>query len=171
MPENVIEIGVIVAKRKLKGVWLSHAWLPTSVLPAAPDAAPWTRLSATAAADEEVFYAGSAEVSLHPGETSHYRDNLASGHPSIWVALRHGGGDEYAIGTVTADPYEGESLVAGIGEIVEALPMPPEVQAKVAAFVEAFHVERVFFKRKRDRANPEAMARGGPGPKPGSQDE
>ncbi len=169
MTENVIEIGVIVAKRKLRGAWLSHAWLPTSVLPAAPDAAPWTRLSATV--DEDVFYAGSAEVRLYPSETSHYRDNLASGHPSIWVALRHGGGDEYAIGTVTADPYEGESLVAGIGEVVEALPMPFEVQATVAAFVEAFHVERVFFKRKRDRANPEAMARGGSGPKLGSQDE
>jgi hypothetical protein len=36
--------------------------------------------------------------------------------------------------------------------------MPAEVQAKVAAFFDAFHVERQFFKRKRDRADPNALA-------------
>ena len=36
--------------------------------------------------------------------------------------------------------------------------MPVEIQAKVAAFFEAFHVERPFIKRKRDRADPEALA-------------
>ena len=35
--------------------------------------------------------------------------------------------------------------------------MPPEIEAEVAAFVEAFHVERPFFKRERDRADPEAL--------------
>ena len=35
----------------------------------------------------------------------------------------------------------------------------PEVQAKLLAFFEAFHVERKFEKRKRDRADPEALAR------------
>ena len=36
----------------------------------------------------------------------------------------------------------------------------------IAAFVEAFHVERPFIKRKRDRADPDALARGTPGKKP-----
>jgi hypothetical protein len=63
---------------------------------------------------------------------------------------------------VTADPYEGEALAEGIGEIIEAVPMSPELQAKVAAFFEAHHVERVFFKRKRDRADPEALGQRGP---------
>jgi hypothetical protein len=36
------------------------------------------------------------------------------------------------------------------------------VQDAVAAFVAEHHVEEVFVKRKRDRANPEAMARRGP---------
>jgi hypothetical protein len=30
--------------------------------------------------------------------------------------------------------------------------MPPEIAAWIAAFVDQFHVERVFHKRKRDRA-------------------
>jgi hypothetical protein len=37
--------------------------------------------------------------------------------------------------------------------------MPPEIEARLAAFVEAHHVERPFIKRKRDRADPEALAR------------
>jgi hypothetical protein len=157
MPEDRFEIGVVVAKRRLKGPWASHAWLPCAVLPAAPAAAPWTRL--TADDREETFYAGAWEVSLHPSETAHYRDNLTSGRPSLWIALRHLGGDEYEIAAVTADPYEGEALAEGIGEIVEPVPMPSEVQARIAAFFEAFHQERAFLKRKRDRADPEALAR------------
>ena len=74
------------------------------------------------------------------------------------MSLRPVGGDDYEVSTVTADPYEGEALAGAIGETIEAVPMPVEIQAKVAAFFEAFHVERPFFKRKRDRADPEAIA-------------
>jgi hypothetical protein len=151
-------VGIVVAKRKLSNPWADHAWLPAAALPAAPDMAPWTRLSANER--EELFFAGSYELSFHRGETSHYRDNLVSGHPSLWVSLRPVGGDQHEIAAVTADPYEGESMAGAIGEIVEAVPMPPEVQAHLAAFVEAFHVERAFFKRKNKRADAEALARG-----------
>jgi hypothetical protein len=161
MPEGCFEVGVLVAKRKLKGPWASHAWLPCGVLPAAPAASPWTRL--TASEEEEIFYAGSFEVWLHPSETAHYRDNLTSERPSLWVALRYVGGEEYEIATVTANPYEGESLAEGIGEIVEAVAMPADIQSKIGEFFAAFHQERPFIKRKRDRADPEALARRGPG--------
>ena len=154
-------VGIVVAKRKLSNPWADHAWLPVAALPDAPDTPPWTRLSADER--EELFYAGAFEVSFHRGETSHYRDNLTSGQPSLWVSLRPVGGEDHEIATVTADPYEGESLAEGIGEIVEAVPMPPEVQARLAAFVEAFHVERTFFKRKRARADSAALARRIPG--------
>ena len=161
MSEDRFEIGVIVTKRKLKGPWESYAWLPTAALPAAPAAAPWTRL--TADDNAETFYAGSCEVFLHDSATSHYRDNLRSGNPSLWVSLRHQGGDDYELASVTADPYEGEALAGAIGEIVEPVPMPIEIQARVAAFFEAFHKERPFMKRKRDRADPEALARAATG--------
>ncbi len=161
MPDSHFEVGVVVAKRKLKSPWADYAWLPHSVLPAVPAAAPWTKLGA--GEDEELYYAGPCEVWLHPSETAHYRDNLMSGRPSLWVALRPVAGNEYEVATVTADPYEGEALVGAMDEIVEPVPMPPEIQDKVAAFFAAFHVERQFFKRKRDRADPEALARGEPG--------
>lgn len=158
-----VTVGVVVAKRKLNGPWADHAWLPAGVLPAPAPIAPWTRLSADER--QELFYGGPFAIDLHPGETSHYRDNLLSGQPSLWIALRPVGPEEYEIATVTADPYEGEALAEGIGEIVEAVPMPESVRTEIAAFVETFHVERVFVKRKRDRADREALARGERGPR------
>jgi hypothetical protein len=163
-PDGRVEIGVIVARRRLKGPWASHAWLPVAALPAAPAAAPWTRLSEDR--EGETFFAGAFELALHPAETSHYRDNLLMDPPSLWIQLREEG-EGCSVVAVTADPYEGESMAEGIGEIVDSVPMPPEVQAKLLAFVEAFHVERRFEKRKRDRADPEALARGGRGRRPG----
>jgi hypothetical protein len=161
VPEDRIEVGVVVAKRKLKGPWAEYAWLPELVLPAVPAASPWTRLSGDG--QEELYYAGGFEVSLHPSATGHYRDNLTSGRPSLWVALQPIG-IACEIAAVTADPYEGEALAESAGKIVESVPMPPEIQAKVARFFEAFHKERTFIKRKRDRADPEALSRGGPRP-------
>lgn len=161
MPDDRFEVGIIVARRRLKGPWASHAWMPVAALPAAPQAAPWTQLSETE--DEATFYAGAHEVTLHIAETGHYRDNLVSGRPSLWVTLHATSDDTYEVASVTADPYEGESMAEGIGEIVEAVPMPPEVQAKLLRFFEAFHIERKFEKRKRDRADPEALAHRGRG--------
>ena len=72
---------------------------------------------------------GASTLRLHPSETAHYRDNLTSARPSLWVSLRPIAGDAYELATVTADPYEGEALTGAIGDIVEAVPMPAEIQA------------------------------------------
>jgi uncharacterized protein DUF3305 len=162
MAQDHFNIGIIVARRKLASPWASHAWIPTAALPAVPEAEPGTPLSRNGA--DETFYAGDAEVTLYSSATGHYRDNLSAAAPSLWVVLRPVG-EEIELVSVTADPYEGEALAGSIGDIVEAVPMPLEIQARVHAFVEAFHVERTFFKRKRDRADPEALANRQPGVK------
>jgi hypothetical protein len=145
-------VGVVVARRRLKGPWQSHQWLPTAVLPAAPDVAPWTRLGADET--EETYYAGPAELVLHSGETAHYRDNLLAERPSVWVALRASPSDGADIVQVTANPYEGEALAESVGDIVDAVPMPAEVREWVERFFSAHHVERAFFKRRRDEFDP-----------------
>ena len=43
--------------------------------------------------------------------------------------------------------------------IVDSVPMPAAIEQALAAFIAEHHVEREFVKRKRDRANPEALAR------------
>ena len=102
MTESHFEVGVLVAKRRLKGPWQGHAWLPRAVLTGVPAAAPWTRIAVEG--EDELYYAGAVEVRLHRGETGHYRDNLTAAQPSLWVALRPTGGDEVEVATVTADP-------------------------------------------------------------------
>jgi hypothetical protein len=157
MTGTSIEFGLVVARRRLHGPWASKAWLPVRAITPLVDVAPWTRLGQDG--DDELFYAGRVSAELHAGSTAHYSDNLA-GSPSIWVVLQPDG-DAVQIGTVTLDPYEGEALTEAVGEMIEVVPMPPEIGETVAAFVAAHHVEREFVKRKRDRADPEALGRRG----------
>src|SRR3546814_13910642 len=92
--------------------------------------------------------------------SSDLRDNLGSARPCIWVSLRPSDAPPgIALQTVTADPAEGEALTEPGTDIIEAVPMPQAIQARLAAFVEAHHVERPFTKRKRDRTDPEAIGR------------
>ena len=78
--------------------------------------------------------------------------------------LRESGTDPpYKIVTVTADPGEGEAFTESGSDLVEALPMPEPVRVAIAAFVAEHHVEHeAFSKRRRDRADPEALARRAP---------
>jgi hypothetical protein len=156
-----IPVGVIVERRKAHSPWADEVWRPVAVLAGLPDAKPWTLLSSDAVS--ATFYAGAAAIELYRSDTDSYRRNLASGTPSVWVALQATGSDPpYDIGAVTADPAEGEGLTEPAEAIVEAVAMPEPTRDALAAFVAEHHVERVFEKRARDRANPEALARRGP---------
>lgn len=157
-PADRFAVGVVVARRPPVGAWASHVWLPRAVLPRVPEAAPGTALGHEGT--DELFYAGLGDVLLDRGATAHYRDNLVSGRPSLWVLLA-AEGDAVRVWSITADPYEGEAY-CDIGGIVEAVPMPPEIAAGVAEFVAAFHRETPFLKRSRDRADPDALARRAP---------
>ena len=154
-------IGVVIERRKAKSQWVDYVWRPLAALPGVPETPPWTVLEA----DDETtqFYAGSAELGLYRTDTSHYRDNLASGSPGLWVVLRPTGAEPpYRLLAVTADPSEGESFTQTGDDLVGPVPMPVPVREIVEAFVAEHHVEQMFHKRKRDRADPEALARRGP---------
>ena len=133
-------------------------WMPVAVLAGEPAAAPWTMLTQTP--EMTRFNAGSFELEFFGSETGMYRDNLRSGQPCLWVLLRPTEAPPgVALQLVTADPSEAEALTEPGTDIIEAVPMPIEIQRRLAAFVELHHVERPFIKRTRDRANPEAMAK------------
>lgn len=160
-PLTRIPVGVVVERRKAASPWIDFTWRPAMVLPGRPDAAPWTVLAADAEAT--TFYAGSTDIGLYRSETGCYRDNLGSGAPSLWVALRPTGVEPpYDLLAVTADPSEGESFTQAGDDLVGVVPMPMPVREIVEAFVTEHHVERAFQKRERDRADPEALARHGP---------
>jgi hypothetical protein len=156
-----IPVGVVVERRKAASPWIDMVWRPIGVLAGAPEVAPWTILEADD--NRASFYAGAAEVALYRTETGHYRDNLNSGRPSLWVLLRPTGVEPpFEIVAVTADPAEGESFTQAGDDLVEAVPMPPAVRTIVEVFVAEHHVERAFVKRKRERADPQALARRAP---------
>jgi hypothetical protein len=143
----------VVERRKAKSAWADVLWRPVSVFAGTPVAAPWTPLGA---GDEvTLFYAGEAVIELHRTETTNYRDNLASGAPSLWVNMRPTTSDPpYELLAVTADPAEGEAFTDAGSNLIEAVPMPSEITDIIDRFVATHHVERPFVKRQRDRQAP-----------------
>jgi uncharacterized protein DUF3305 len=143
-----IPVGVVVERRKARSMWVDFLWRPFSVLVGMPSAAPWTPLDIDT--ERALFFAGAATIELHRTETTNYRDNLASGMPSLWVALCPAiSGQPYEVLAVTADPAEGEALTDAGGNVVDAVPMPPRVMEAVARFIAQHHAERPFIKRDR----------------------
>jgi len=157
-PLQHLPIGVVVERRRAKSQWADFVWQPTAVLPDAPQIPPWTVLAQDA--ETTTFYAGASELALFAANAGFYRDNLASGQPSLWVILRPTGLEPpFEIVTVTADPNEGEAFTQAGNDLVEQVAMPAAVRAALESFVAAHHVEAPFFKRQRDRADPQALAR------------
>jgi hypothetical protein len=158
LPSLSIPVGVVVERRKAASPWVDFVWRGIAVLPDEPATTPWTVLREQD--DMTLFYAGSAAIELYPSETARYRDNLASGNPSLWTVLTPSEGVwPYAVAAVTADPAEGEGFTEAADNLVEAVPMPEVLREAIESFVAEHHVEREFVKRKRRRADPEALAR------------
>ena len=157
-PLATISVGVVVERTKGSSQWVDYLWRPLSVLTGTPDTAPWTQLSGDG--ERATFYAGAAAIELHRTETGNYRDNLATGEPLLWVVLRRTESEPpYSLFAVLADPAEGEAMTEAGNDLVETVAMPESIKEVIAQFIAEHHVERQFVKRKRDRANKEALGR------------
>ncbi|HVZ50902.1 MAG TPA: DUF3305 domain-containing protein [Pseudolabrys sp.] len=160
-PLAKLSVGVLVERSKGASQWVDYLWRPVGILAGAPETPAWTKLSDDGTRAQ--YYAGATEVELYRSETGNYRDNLASGEPSLWVVLRRVEGDPpFELFMVTADPAEGEGMTEAGNDVVEMVPMPPPVQDAIAQFIAEYHVERAFTKRQRDRAPLEPLARRAP---------
>jgi hypothetical protein len=167
MTEWSREVGVVVRRRSIDNPWIDHMWSAVTVLEDVPATVPWTVLSSEA--DATIYYAGAASIDLFSSDTSNYRDNLADGEPRIWVALRRqDGGPELELTKITADPTEGEAMFESGCDVIGTVAMPAEIASWIAAFVDQFHVERVFHKRKRDRAGRDRQRTPGDAPDEGT---
>jgi hypothetical protein len=153
-----VPVGVVVERSTAASPWIDFVWRGIGVLPDEPDMAPWTVLRAQ---DEvTLFYAGSATVDLYRSEAERYRDNLATGVPSIWIVLSPSENTwPYAVAAVTADPAEGEAFTEAGANLVEAVAMPDLLREAIEKFIAEHHVEGQFVKRERSRADPESLAR------------
>jgi len=157
-PLATIPVGVVVERSKGSTQWVDYLWRASSVLTGIRDTPPWTKLSVDG--ERATFYAGAADIELHRTETTNYRDNLATGEPLLWIVLRKTESEPpYHVFAVLADPAEGEAMTEAGNDLVETVPMPDAVQDAIERFVAEHHVERQFTKRKRDRADTEALAK------------
>jgi hypothetical protein len=148
-----IPVGVVAERRTAKSMWADFLWRPVSVFAGIVAAEPWTILEE--AAEKTLFFAGHAVIELYRTETVNYRANLSSGGPVLWVAMRPAASDPpYELLAVTADPAEGETFTDAGRNLVEAVPMPPDIVEIVARFIARHHVERPFVRRQRDQQTP-----------------
>jgi hypothetical protein len=149
-------VAVVVERRAATSQWAEHVWLPVAVLPGETAAAPWTVLR-----EEQgltAFIAGQARVSFFSSETPNYKANLETGAPVLWIVLRRAAAAPgMELVAVLADPGEAEAMTTAGDDVIETVPMPGQIREALEDFVAAHHVDRGFFKRKRDRADPDAL--------------
>ena len=157
--EETLPLGVVLERRKIDHPWQDVSWLPIGVVPGAPACdprGPWKQLRA--GDGWEHYHCGTLTLSLFRKETEAYKVNLSQRPPRIFVVLR---GEEEADAAhdvvpflVTASPFEAQDYLDSGEEIVEAVPMPPDVVAFVESYVDEHHVDEPFYKRKRKPHDP-----------------
>jgi len=153
-----IPVGVVAERRPGVTAWAEHAWVAREVLEDAPDLAPWTVLREDAG--RTLFFAGGAEVALHPTDTDNYIHNLQQETPCVWVVLRPvGDAPGFRLQAVTVDAGEAQLYAESGNDLLESLPLPPGLRLIVERFVAEHHKQREFHKRKRDRADTDSLGR------------
>ena len=146
--DAVMPVSVVIERRASGNQWSDHSWRPIGVLPRVA-----SDVGKLLASDEgcEQYHAGSLDLELFRRETEGYLSNLSQNPPVVFVVLRRseaGGGLEFEPFLVTACPYEAMGYTTGGDEIVEGVPMPPEILAWIGEFVALHHVDEPFRKRK-----------------------
>lgn len=151
-------VAVLVERRRGVTQWQDWVWQPVEVLEEAPDLAPWSLLREDG--KRALYFAGLAEVVLHPTDTDNYLHNLAAEAPRLWVVLRPcEAAPGMALHLATVDAGEAQNYGDSGDDLLEALPLPPGIADWVKEFCARHHKQRGFQKRKRDRADPNALAR------------
>lgn len=159
MASERFSVGVIVERRPATSRWQRHVWRVVEVLAGAPATPPWTILGE--ASGTTTFFAGVAELVVYSGETAALVHNLGATTPSVWVVLRRAAAPTgWRLLMATVDAGEAQAHADTGDDLVEMMPMPEAVRAWLAPFVAAHHVDRPKYKRKRERADPEALAAG-----------
>ncbi|MBI2585388.1 MAG: DUF3305 domain-containing protein [Rhodospirillales bacterium] len=154
-------VGVVVERRDLDNKWVDHAWRAVAVIPGAPPVSEWRQ---TIAGDGWTqYHAATLDIEIFAKETDGYRANLQGHMPVVYVVLRPNEGTESPhevdVFHVTVCAHEASLYAEMPDNIVDGVPMPPEIVAWVSDFFNKHHVEVPFVKRKRLPYDPR---KGGP---------
>ncbi|HZD89088.1 MAG TPA: DUF3305 domain-containing protein [Pseudolabrys sp.] len=149
--DAIMPVSVVVERRAANSQWVDHVWRPIGVLPIAAN--DHGKLLAEGEGWAH-FHGGTLDIELFRGETEGYLTNLSQAPAVVYVVLRKNeefGALEYQPFLATVCPYEAMGYSDGNDDVVEAVPMPPEVMAWVQDFVQRHHVDTPFIKRKNRR--------------------
>lgn len=155
---ETIDLGVIIERTKSESRWQDYSYRPVAVFPGAPPKSNqdgWTVLRQ--GGDWTHFHVATLKLELFRGETEGYKVNLSNNPPHIYIVLSPGEeaeDPEMVVHLVTACPYEAESYTEDSEQLVEGVPMPPEVAAWIKGFCDTHHKDTPFKKRKRKSYDP-----------------
>jgi len=132
--------------------WVAHHWRAAAVLPGAGPA-DWQEMRREGEAVE--FHAATVALDLYRADTEAYLHGLHAVEPAVYIILRDDIGSDAAcpleVVLATVSPYEAQDYCDSGEEIVEKVPMPSALRAWVQDFVDAYHQDEDFVKRKRDK--------------------
>jgi hypothetical protein len=162
--DAVMPVSVVLERRAAESRWADYVWRPVGVLIAAGDD---ERGRVLAEGEGWAHYhGGTLDIELFRGEAEGYLTNLSQVPPKVYVVLRRnedadvteGGTLEFEPFLVTVCPYEAMGYSEG-SEVVEGVPMPPEIVVWLRDFVARHYVETPFVKRKNKRHQDDYGAR------------
>lgn len=147
---RTMPVGVVL--RRAPGVtrWVPWVWTATAVLPGAGPAQ-WKVMRQEGETVE--YHAATLTLELHGADTEAYLHGLSDRVPSLYVVMREAAQEDCPLDVVlvTASPYEAQDYSDSGEEILEKVPMPAGLIAWVRDFIEEFHRDEAFVKRRRDR--------------------
>ena len=149
--DAVMPVSVVIERRATDNQWDDHLWRPVGVLPRA-DLEPGKMLAEGEGWTQ--YYGGVLDIELFRGETDGYRTNLSQNPPLVYIVLRRNTDDEeleFEPFMATVCPYEAMNYSEGNDDVVEGVPMPPDVMEWLREFVAVHHVDKPFVKRKNKR--------------------
>ncbi|WP_051340530.1 DUF3305 domain-containing protein [Azospirillum halopraeferens] len=157
---ETMDLGIVLERRRGVTPWQDAVWSPVAVIPGAPPVDGGWRLLREEE-DRARFHAATLTLELFRTDTEGYKVNLSQEPPRLWVVLRPDDGTPAGVVpfVVTASAHEAEAYQVSGGELVDTVPMPPEVMALVMDFVALHHVDVPFEKRERKRHRPEEPGR------------
>ena len=152
-----VPLGVVVERRSIDHPWKEFDWRPVAVIPGAPALEPGAEWTVLREGEDWVrYHCGTLPLELFRRETEGYKVNLSQDPPQVFVLLRSEDDPqsrhEFLPFLVTASPYEAQDYLDSGEDIVEAVTMPDDLVAFVQSFVDAYHVDEVFHKRRRQKA-------------------
>lgn len=146
-----VRVGIVMKRTPGVTRWAKWGWKASSVLLGAGDA-DWRLLRSEG--DVSEYHAATSDVWLYVSDTEAYVHELGAREPSVYIVLRPSdtGPAGLDVHHVTVSPYEAQDYCDSGEETVEKVAMPEAMRAWVQGFVDTYHVEEAFVKRRRNKA-------------------